>query len=330
MYFKDYVVRGLRKGYRFINKKSFNPPISISSRAEANSIIYKILDSEKGCMIARLGTTELITINNYLCIISPESFINKIHNYIIDNTHTPWWFEDHFHYMNVFSGIFPSNVKIAETFSKRYLNDIPLIDILGSFQYYEKFMPFNANIVKVHLEALYPFFVQTPWTKILTGKKVLVVHPFEETIIQQYSKREFLFKNKDTLPDFTLFTIKAVQSSADIKVSFEDWFGALKYMEDKIEAIDFDICLLGCGAYGLPLAAFVKRLGKKAVHLGGGLQLLFGIKGKRWDDPLYGSHYKIPGLFEQPYNSLYNEYWTKPLAQDTPSTANLVDGAVYW
>ena len=26
---------------------------------------------------------------------------------------------------------------------------------------------------------------------------------------------------------------------------------------------------LGCGAYGFPLAAHVKRMGKKAIHMGG-------------------------------------------------------------
>lgn len=47
-----------------------------------------------------------------------------------------------------------------------------------------------------------------------------------------------------------------------------------------MDKIDYDICLIGCGAYGFPLAAHAKRKGKKAVHLGGALQLLFGIKGK--------------------------------------------------
>lgn len=33
--------------------------------------------------------------------------------------------------------------------------------------------------------------------------------------------------------------------------------------------------------YGFPLAAHVKHKGKQAIHLGGTLQLLFGIKGNR-------------------------------------------------
>ena len=56
-------------------------------------------------------------------------------------------------------------------------------------------------------------------------------------------------------------------------------------MKAQIDKEDFDICLIGAGAYGFPLAAYVKRKGKKAVHLGGALQLLFGIKGSRWEDP---------------------------------------------
>lgn len=49
-------------------------------------------------------------------------------------------------------------------------------------------------------------------------------------------------------------------------------------MKDEIDKQDYDIALIGCGAYGFPLAAHIKRSGKKAIHLGGALQLLFGIK----------------------------------------------------
>jgi len=103
-------------------------------------------------------------------------------------------------------------------------------------------------------------------------------------------------------------------------------------MEDEIEKIDFDVCLIGCGAYGLPLAAHVKRLGKQAIHLGGGLQLLFGIKGKRWDNPDYGKKEfsNFPGLMQYSYSSLYNEDWIKPLPEDTPASAKKIDNATYW
>ena len=81
------------------------------------------------------------------------------------------------------------------------------------------------------------------------------------------------------------------------------------------EKHDFDICLLGCGAYGFPLAAHVKRLGKKAVHIGGALQLLFGIKGRRWD---------------REFSSIYNDAWVRPEENEKPRNANSVEGGCYW
>lgn len=332
MKFKIFSLVILKKGFRtFFNKKFINPECDYN-RQSANDKIYNLLVSESPCMIARFGTTELITVNNYLCIKQDKPFLNKIWNYISDKTHMPWWQEENFEYMDVFSGVYPPIENTMVRFSERYLKDIPLIDLLGSFQYYEKFMPLKKDFQNVHLETLYPFFVERPWTMALKGKKILVVHPFEETIQTQYKIREQLFENHNILPEFELITLKAIQSAAGIRPPYKDWFEALKYMEDEISKIDFDICILGCGAYGLPLAAHVKKMGKKAFHIGGGLQLLFGIKGKRWDNPNYGvNEFKeYEGLMSNSYASLYNEYWVKPLKEDTPKEAIKIDGATYW
>lgn len=73
-------------------------------------------------------------------------------------------------------------------------------------------------------------------------------------------------------------------------------------------------------------------MGKTAVHLGGGLQLLFGIKGKRWDDSNYGvkEFAQYEGLMDKPYCSLYNNHWIRPLPSDTPKNIKKLDGAIYW
>lgn len=331
MKLKDIIIRATKHAFRFLTNKKFVLPDCEVSRQKANDLIYEALSSQEPTMIARFGTTEIITINNYLCINSEERYLKKIWNFISDHTHTPWWFEENIKYLDIYSGVFPPTQQTAEKFSERYLQDIPQIDILGSFQYYEKFMPLKDEVQFLHLETLYPFFVERPWTRVLKGKKVLVVHPFEDTIKFQYSQRKHLFQNEQILPEFELITIKAIQSAAGIKAPFNDWFEALEHMEKQISMIEFDICLLGCGAYGLPLAAHVKRMGKKAIHLGGGLQLLFGIKGKRWDPVSnYGSWYQIPHLFDQNYCDLYNDKWIRPLDTDTPKNAIKLDGATYW
>lgn len=170
---------------------------------------------------------------------------------------------------------------------------------------------------KIPLGDFEPYKFSSPWTMALKGKKILVIHPFESTIKKQYAKRELLFENKNVLPDFELKTLQAVQSAAGNPVNFETWFDALKYMCDEVDKLDFDIALIGAGAYGLPLAAHVKRCGKKSVHVGGALQILFGIKGNRWDH----CHF---------YQNLYNSNWTRASKEETPQRSSVIEGATYW
>jgi len=329
MKIKDVGVRLARKLYRNATQKKFLPPECDIERQSVNEKILKLLKSEFPCMISRFGTTEINCLNNYLCISSRDNYFLKLKNFVTDNTHTPWWNTDHFHYMNIYSGIFPEGEDTAVNFSKRYIQDIPYIDMIGCHQYYEKFMPLREDVSKVQLEMLYPFFVNNPWTAELEGKKVLVVHPFDETIKRQYKIKERLFDN--VLPEFELLTLKAVQSVAGEPVPYNDWFEALKYMEDSISKINFDIALLGCGAYGLPLAAHVKRIGKSAVHLGGGLQLLFGIKGKRWESQYQKVWHYRPGQdIDIDYGRLFNEHWVYPSEDEKPKNAEKVEGGCYW
>ena len=170
--------------------------------------------------------------------------------------------------------------------------------------------------VKVNLPGLEPFWAAQPWSRALKDKKVVVVHPFAESILKQYKKRKLLFENDDILPDFDLRVVQAVQSINGQNTDYNNWFEALDYMETEIFKKDFDICLLGCGAYGFVLAANIKKKGRKAVHLGGSLQLLFGIKGKRWDD---GDHSRF-----------YNEHWIRPNENEIPVNATKIEGACYW
>jgi hypothetical protein len=95
----------------------------------------------------------------------------------------------------------------------------------------------------VDLELLNPYFSRIPWTKSLTDKRVLVIHPFTQSIEAQYRKRELLFKD-DLLPAFELKTIKAVQSIAGEKTRFNDWFEALDSMKEKMDSTDYDVALM--------------------------------------------------------------------------------------
>jgi len=112
-----------------------------------------------------------------------------------------------------------------------------------------------------------------------------VVHPFIKSIKHQYEKRDKLFTNHDILPEFqSLKFVNAVVSNAGVKPKYKSWMESYQYMCNEIANCEYDVALIGAGAYGLPLAAFVKSQGKQAIQMSGSTQILFGIKGKRWDN----------------------------------------------
>lgn len=226
---------------------------------------------------------------------------------------------------------FPSTEENLMKFGEMMVEDSKQVDMLGSWLPDEKVLKktFNLGYQDVFLRNLEPFWSKQPWTSYLEGKRVVVVHPFAESIKNQYDNyRDKIFEDPKVLPTFSSFrVVKAVQSLGG-ESNFETWFEALDYMKKEVEREDFDVCLIGCGAYGFPLAAYVKSMGKQAIHLGGALQLLFGIKGNRWENPNYGV--KEWGIPYGSYCSLINEFWVKPSIEDTPKIAKQIEGACYW
>ena len=225
--------------------------------------------------------------------------------------------------MAINAGFFPADAQHGKQFAELMKAYIPSADIMAIWP-----QPFESYYLKHYgapdlsytwLRCLSPWEnAANPWTKVLCGKKVLVIHPFAESIQSQYLKREKIWPGTEILPEFQLETFKAVQTSAGEKDSrFHDWFEALKWMEEETLKKDVDIALIGCGAYGMPLAAELKRAGKEAIHLGGVIQILFGIMGSRWEnDPII-----------QKYR---NSSWIRPLPSETPKGSDQVEHSCYW
>ena len=86
-------------------------------------------------------------------------------------------------------------------------------------------------------------------------------------------------------------------------------------MKMEIHTKDFDVALVGAGAYGTPLCLFIKSLGKQALQSGGATQLLFGIIGKRWEE-------------REPIKSYLNEHWIRPSVQ--PEGYKNIEKGCYW
>lgn len=157
------------------------------------------------------------------------------------------------------------------------------------------------------------FRFSDPWTKLLKDKKILIINPFKTEIDKQLQHKDKIWKNPDILSgDF--ITYQSVQSIGG-EGPHKDWYQSFEIMCDDISKLDFDIALLGCGSYGLPLANFIKtNMNKSAIYVGGGLQLYFGIIGKRWQND--------KDILEN-----INNYWIRP---SITKNYEKVEGGCYW
>jgi len=172
----------------------------------------------------------------------------------------------------------------------------------------------SPQSTKIMHRAIEPFYFDNPWSKSLVGKKVLIISPFTESITEQHPKLSKIWGDKKLMPEFELLTLK---SKFLFSPDSPSWKDTLNNMKAEISNMDFDVALLGCSLYGLPLVSHIKELNKSAIYIGGALQLLFGIKGKRWD-------------IREDINKLYNAHWVRPKSSEIPSKYVGLDDGTYW
>jgi hypothetical protein len=288
---------------RVVIKRYAGKPVSTA--VEGYARLHGLIMAGKPFMAARYGTSELSGMLQAIAVMTGlrRTMRRKKVMELYNN-----------------AGFFPATQEAVLRYGQLMIEASAQADLIGVW-----YNPMEDYIIDscapqasfTSLDAIDPHRFLPPWTRALRGKRVLVIHPFEDSIRSQYARRELLFADPEVLPEFTLLTIKAVQTVGDSTAGFADWFAALDHMSAQALALDFDIALIGCGAYGFPLAARIKQAGRMAIHMGGVLQILFGIKGKRWD--------------ERPESArLYNEYWVRPAPAETPQAAPTVEGACYW
>jgi hypothetical protein len=219
------------------------------------------------------------------------------------------------------AGVYPQEPVTLSLFCRAYAETLSHLDMLavwfnlGEHSAHRRFAP-NARLMA--LRSLDPFYHERPWTQCLAGQRVLVISPFSDTIHAQYRRRDQIWRSKpELLPGFELLTLRSPMSAFLAPPVYRDWFAALDAMCEQMSSIPFDSAIVGAGAWSLPLVARAKSLGKWAIHLGGATQILFGIKGGRWDNS--------PEI-----SAFYNDAWTRPSALETPPNVTTIEGACYW
>ena len=190
-----------------------------------------------------------------------------------------------------------------------------LIAAPGERSLYEKYA---RDPLRCDLGALEPYFSPKPWSRELKGRRVLVVHPFVDSIRNQFENhREELFNDPDVLPEFELLALRSPQTIAGNTDGYQSWSAALQELQDRVAGETFDVAIVGCGAYGMPLGAFIKRQGKPCIHLGGATQILFGVSGARWQN-------------QPAFRALMTPAWMAPMESERPPGFEKVEKGCYW
>lgn len=154
------------------------------------------------------------------------------------------------------------------------------------------------------------------WPQALAGRKLFVVSPFLDSILSQFPRREQIWAARPgLLPDCQIIGYRfPFLISRECRLSWQEVYAEVAAL---MRRSDFDVALLGCGALGLPLGMVAKQLGRQAIHMGGFLQVLFGIHGERFRrDPVYAE--------------LFNDHWIAPATAETPMEAHRIENGCYW
>ena len=234
----------------------------------------------------------------------------------------PAWFRK---YARVYSGISHANDIDLDEFNNIYLQAILQSDMLG----FGRFAPGALGLIrnaKNMGSTVYPFeFLEPwraiqagsePWTSGLAGKRVLIVHPFVNSIARQLARKSEITGVKDFLPDFSYELVSPPVTFAGSSTQ-KVWAEHFRELVETVNVRNFDVAIIGAGAYGLPLGAAIKASGRQSIHLGGVTQLLFGIAGNRWKG-------------ESSLAGVIDSSWITPSPEERPSGHDLVEAGAYW
>jgi hypothetical protein len=229
-------------------------------------------------------------------------------------------------------GIYCNNTSDIKLFAEMYLEAIKNSDYLAvfpsikpDFSDMQNYFLNKYSIQSLHNRSMEPFYNilenEIPWTHSLIGKKVLIINPFIDSMKKQLSNKFQMFKDKKLFLDGQEFIFYKTFMSLANNRPHKNWYETYEIMRDDIQKLDFDIALLGCGGYGLPLANFIyKKMNKSAIYIGGGLQLLFGIMGNRWENNT---------MWKKIMNESQSQF-IRPSGDEIIKNKNMIENACYW
>ena len=186
---------------------------------------------------------------------------------------------------------------------------------------------------QVALRSLEPYYwdESVRWSCVLKGK-VCVVSSFADTIMKQVRKdmNNGIWSKVDGAmwDDIEWSAVRTgyAPSLALGRASWQcvscascdpsSWKDCVDYVVEEVLQTGARTAIIGCGGLGMIIGARLKAAGKICLVLGGATQVLFGIKGRRWENHVI--------------SKLWGPDWVWPSLDETPGGASQVERGCYW
>ncbi len=292
-------------------------PSSCVAAYQFNLVLSSILKSNQPLLLGRLGSTESRIIRASETGLGIDSLALA--------RHAQNW-----------SGIAPRD-------ELNSVSDVYLREILN-FNFLAEWPSPGHTVVLNHLKANQrtPFFYNLEflnplsltlsfglpacdlWLSALAGQRVLVIHPCEESL-RASTTRSLGNYESDLLPELDYKCVAPPVTFGNYKKPFS-YLEKLQELRDVLFNLSrhekFDAALVAAGGYGLPIASFIykEQIAKKVLHVGGALQLYFGVVGNRW--------------LSEPYKTMYRSYdnlsrWSRIIDPSITRLADSVENGCY-
>ena len=272
-----------------------------------------LFKSKKPFLIGRNGTIELEVVSKYLTDV-------KITDSMKDK-------------LELHAGIFPQDCIV--NWCSDYIDALKNADVMAEgwytpLKHIEKIImdKFNEERFKILLRNLEPYYTKPElrWTQYLADKRVAIINSFAETCeTQTYISKAIWKEDAESLlpssttwiPINTYYSPKLAQGKANWPYDIKNYKKAIAYIIAKVMLAKVDVAIIGCGGLGMILGSELKKRGLQVIVMGGATQILFGIKGKRWEN------HEIISKF-------FNDAWINPESSCIPNGFKQIENGCYW
>jgi hypothetical protein len=178
----------------------------------------------------------------------------------------------------------------------------------------------TPNIPKINAIGLEPYYFlhKEHWMQSIKNKRILIISQFIKSIEKQVNKGLNNILGQEWFEGCSFIYVKAPLTLAG-NHNGKDWQEYFKLLvQDINKNQEFDIAMVSCGGYGIPVCKYIySELNKSVMYIGGALQLFFGIIGRRW-------------FTNKDILALTNDEWIRPDKSEKPDNFTNVEKGCYW